>query len=141
MCGNIENSCGFIHRFLDEYDPEETLSANEDDDESILDVTKGEEDMEISNITDAPTDDVPTKPETLHNRNERLAQEMKEIFGALEGLGNHSGMFHEHFKRERVIADVPLLLKTFNSGCTHLSCLGTSKVLHSKMSGGVLTVS
>ena len=34
--------------------------TSEDDDENILDVTKVEEDMEISNITDAPTDDVPT---------------------------------------------------------------------------------
>ena len=82
-----------------------------------------------------PSDDGPTKPETLDDRNRRLAQEIREAL--LEGLGNHSDMF----KRERVIVDVPLLLKTFNSGCTHLSCPGTSKVLHSKMSGGVLTVS
>ena len=50
-------------------------------------------------------------------------------------------MFDEHFKRDHVIVDVPLLLKTFNSSCTHLSCTGTSKVLNSKMLGSVLTVS
>ena len=49
-------------------------------------------------------------------------------------------MFNKHFKIDRVIVDVPLLLKTFNSGCTHLSCPGTSKVLHFRLSGGVLTV-
>ena len=66
---------------------------------------------------------------------------MKEAFAVLDGLGDHGDMFHEHFKRERVIVDVPLLQKAFNSGCTFLSCPVTSKVLHSKMSGGVLTVS
>ena len=142
ICDNIENTRGFSYRFVDEYDHEETLSASEDDDdESIMDMTKGEEDIDISNATDAPTDDGPTKPETLDDRNRRLAQEMREAFGVLEGLGNHSDMFREHFKRECVIVDVPLLLKTFNSGCTHLSCPGTSKVFHSKMSRGVLTVS
>lgn len=36
-----------FYRFSDEYDPEETLSASEDD-ENLVDVTKGEEDMDIS---------------------------------------------------------------------------------------------
>ena len=106
-----------------------------------MDVTKGEEDMDTSNVKDPPADDGPIYPETLDERNKRLAQEMKEAFSILEGFGNHSDMFDEHFKRDRVIVDEPLLLKTFNSGCTHLSCPGTSKVLNSKMLGGVLTVS
>lgn len=126
-------------RFLDEYDPEETLSANED--EHILDLTQGEADMDISIVEDPPASDGPTRPESLNERNERLMQEMKTAFNVLEGLGNHSDMFDTHFKRDRVIVDVPLLLETFNKGCKHLSCPGTSKVKSSKMSGGVLTVS
>ena len=65
---------------------------------------------------------------------------MKEAFSVLERFGNDSDMFDKHFLKNRVIVDVSLLLKTFNSGCTRLSCPGTSKVLNSKMLGGVLTV-
>ena len=51
-----------------------------------MDVTKGEEDMDISNVEDPPADDGPMYPETLDKRNKRLAQGMKEAFSALEGL-------------------------------------------------------
>jgi hypothetical protein len=115
------------------------VSSSEDED--VVDLTKGEEDMDISNVEDPPTSDGPTKPESLDQRNERLAQEMKNAFGVLEGLGNNSDLFGKHFKRDRVIVDVPLLLETFNNGCQHLSCPGASKIQNSKLEGGVLTVS
>jgi hypothetical protein len=40
----------YLCRFSDEYDPEETLSASED--EYVVDLTKGKEDMDISNVED-----------------------------------------------------------------------------------------
>ena len=57
----------YLCRFSDEYDPEETLSASEDDD--VVDLRKGEEDMDI-NVEDPPTSDGPTKPESIEQRNE-----------------------------------------------------------------------
>jgi hypothetical protein len=40
----------YLCRFSDEYDPQETLSASEDED--VVDLTKGKEDMDISNVED-----------------------------------------------------------------------------------------
>ena len=66
---------------------------------------------------------------------------MQNAFNVLAGLGNHNKMCIEHFRRDCVVVDVPLLLKVFNNGCECLTCLGTSQVENSKMEGGVLTIS
>ncbi|CAB4027301.1 Hypothetical predicted protein [Paramuricea clavata] len=134
-----ETGVHFFEGFSDEYDPEETISATEDED--VVDRKKGEEDMDISNVEDPPTSNGPIKPNSLEERNERLAQEMKNAFSVLERLGNNSDLFGKHFKRDHVIVDVPLLLETFNNGCQHLSCPGASIIQNTNWNGGVLTFS
>jgi hypothetical protein len=95
--------------------------------------------MDVSSLED--DNNKPQKAESLQERNERLAEEMQNAFNVLAGLGNHNKMCSEHFQRDCVVVDVPLLLKVFNSGCQCLSCSGTSQVENSKMEGGVLTIS
>jgi hypothetical protein len=128
-----------LHRFAEEYDPEATLSSTEDDMlDTTLNITTGE-DMDVSSLEDH--NNKPQKAESLQERNERLAKEMQNAFNVLAGLGNHNKMCIEHFRRDCVVVDVPLLLKVFNNGCECLTCLGTSQVENSKMEGGVLTIS
>ena len=84
--------------------------------------------------------DVPQKPESLQERNERLTIEIKNAFGVLAGLGTNNTMYGEHFKRDRVIVDIPYILELFNRGCQHSSCSGTSQVQHHNKEGVVLRV-
>ena len=120
----------------DEYEHEETLKATEDD----VDVTKGEEDMDISTDEEDNLVDVPQKPEFLQERNEQLTIEIKNAFDVLAGLGTNNTMCGEHFKRDRVIVDIPYILELFNRGCQHSSCSGTSQVQHHNKEGGVLKI-
>ena len=120
----------------DEYEHEETLKATEDD----VNVTIGEKDMDISTVEEDNLVDVPQKPESLQERNERLTIEMKNAFGVLAGLGTKNTMYGEHFKRDRVIVDIPYILELFNGGCHHSSCSGTSQVKHHIKEGGVLKI-
>ena len=106
----------------DEYEHEETLKATEDD----VNVTTGEKDMDISTVEEDNLVDVPQKPESLQERNERLIIELKNAFGVLAGLGTNNTMYGEHFKRDRVIVDISYILELFNGGCQHSSCSGTS---------------
>ena len=110
----------------DEYEHEETLKATEDD----VDVTIGEKDMDINAVKEGNLVDVPQKPESLQERNERLAIEMKNAFDVLNGLGTNNTMYAEHFKGDRLIVNVPYILELFNRGCQHSSCSGTSQVHH-----------
>ena len=96
--------------------------------------------MDISTVAEDTLVDVPQKPESLEERNERLTKDIKNAFGVLAGLGTNNKMYNEHFKRERVIVDVPYILEIFNNGCQHSSCSGKSKVQHLKKKGGVLKI-
>ena len=75
------------------------MKATEDD----VNVTIGEKDMDISTVEEDNLVDVPQKPESLQERNERLTNEMKNAFGVLAGLGTNNTMYGGHFKRDRVI--------------------------------------
>lgn len=67
----------------------------------IHESTKGEEYMDLSSLEEK---------ETLQERNKRLAEEIQTAFNVLSGLGKHNSICNEHFKRDRVIVDVALLL-------------------------------
>ena len=82
--------------------------------------------MDISTVAEDTLVVVPQKPESLEQRNERLTKDIKSAFGVLAALGTNNKMYDEHFKRQRVIVDVPYILEIFNNGCQHSSCSGKS---------------
>ena len=138
-----------MHYSLDDDIEERTLSATELEEESEMpdvnitvpmntNVTQGEQDMDISYSEEVES--LEHKAESCQDRNKRLLQEMKTAFTILNNNEKRNSVCNEHYQQDRVIVDVSLLLELFNKSC-QTSCSGKSKVLNTKMEGGVLIVS
>ena len=106
---------------------------------NTVNTTQGEEDMDISYSEDVESPE--HKAESCQDRNTRLLQEMKSAFNTLNNIEKRNSVCNERYQQDRVIVDVSLLVGIFNKSCQHLSCSGKSKVLNTKMEGGVLRVS
>ena len=114
------------------------MSASEDEQLTILE--QDDMDISVSSTSGTISEEQQQKAESLQERNKRLKEEMQTAFTVLTDLGKHNPLYNQHFKRDRVVVDVPSLLDTFNNGCQNLSCDGKSKVINSKMEAGVLSI-
>ena len=105
------------------------------------DVSKGEEDIDMSDTESLGEIDLNQFPESQKEWMGNIRNRMNNEFDALYHVDKSNTEYYEHYQQARVVVDVPLLLDIFNKGCQHSNCDGTSQVERYTMESGCLRIS
>ena len=127
-----------IFRNYSEDSADESISSIKD-----LSSTKGEEDMDISDIEGSGSIEVVGEvnygPETIEEWRKRLTTNLNEKFKKMNNCGKQSEEHNKYFSQDRVVVDVSILLEMFNK-CQVNECVAKAEVKSWQIKGGVVDV-